>query len=334
MRSPLSGSDRSRLSALTLEPKLAATGWQMTFLGDGDDGPDTVFHPGLNAALSSGAEIRFAMSARVYQPDDPWMVEKRVAEMTASGKALFDSSKIRLYEDPMPGAVAALEPTTYFNGLVTNELCLKTYQPCDNLLIDGTERAFPMSIVPRLSRSRMSNHIGAASIAFDDAGVICLCVTGGAAAVSAGKISASAAGSIDEGDIVGATSLTGAIADTISRELAEETGLDPRTSVRTRVIAFARDLTRGGKPEFLAVSRVKGNWAEIVGDLGEDERNFTAGHLMLDARAMGIDGVNAWMNENSGRTSYALKSTWEFFYREHARPTSVLPDMLGFWGRS
>lgn len=332
MRSPLSGADRSRLSALTLEPRLASAGWQMAFLGDGDDEPDTVFHPGLNAALSAGSQIQFTISEDSYQPDDPWMVEKRVAEMTASGKVVFDSPKIRLCADPVPGAAVGLEKTTYFNGLTTNEFCLKTYKPCDNLLIDGTERAFPMSMVPKLSRSRMSNHIGAASIAFDDEGVICLCVTGGAAAVSAGKISASAAGSIDEDDIVGATSLTGAIADTISRELAEETGLDPRTSVRTRVIAFARDLTRGGKPEFLAVSRVKGNWAEIVGELGEDERNFTAGHLMLDAKAMGIDGVSSWMIENSGRTSYALRSAWEFFCREHARPTSVLPAMLGFWG--
>lgn len=319
MGNSLSGADRTRLSDLTIEPKLAAVGWQMAFLGDEADKPDTIFHPALNAALAAGADLPFVLSRKVFGPDDAWMIEKRVAEMTASGKSVFDSPKIRLAEDPIPGVPVLLEQTSYFKGLVTNELCLKTYHPCDNVSIDGTDRAFPMSMIPKLSRSRMSNHIGAASLAFDDDGVVCLCVTGAAAVVASGKVSPSAAGSLDVECMDDAVSLTRAISDTVSRELAEETGMDPETGVETRVIAFIRDLSRGGKPEFVAVSKVRGRWSEIASELRDDEKKFTAGHLMVDVRSIGMDGMNSWMMENSGRTSYALKSAWEFLCMEMTR---------------
>jgi hypothetical protein len=301
----------------------------MAFLSEEVDEPDTIYHEGLNASLSDGVPLPFVMSVRPFEPDDGWMMDRRVGQLQADGRKIFDASRIRMASDPSSGHPVALEPTSYFKGLVTNEFCLREYQACDGVSVDGTERAFPMSTIPRLARSRMSNHIGAASLAFDDDGCLCLCRTGSAAAVSAGRITSSAGGSIDIADIAGASSLTQAVADAISRELVEETGLPSGTSVETRIIAFVRHLERGGKPEFIGVSRVKGRWANFGRQVGDAERAFTDGHIVLDVAAMGVDGMSSWMAGNEGQTSYTLKSAWEFFCQEHARQNSALPGMLG-----
>ncbi len=333
MGGSLSGADRSRLSGLTLEPRLASAGWKMAFLSEEIDEPDTIYHEGLNASLADGVPLPFVMSVRPFEPDDGWMVDRRVGQLRAEGKKIFDSPKIRMASDPLPGHPVALEPTSYFKGLVTNEFCLRAYQACDGVSVDGTERAFPLSTIPRLARSRMSNHIGATSLAFDDDGCLCLCTAGSAAAVAAGKVTSSAAGSIDMEDIAGAASLTQAVADAITRELMEETGLPAGTPVETRVIAFARHLERGGKPEFIGVSKVAGRWADHGNRIGDAERAFTDDHIILDLASMGIDGMNVWMTGNAGRTSYALKSAWEFLCQEHARQNSVLPGWIGIFAR-
>lgn len=329
MAGNLTQQDRSRLSELTLDPSLASGGWQLAFLGDESEVADTVFNPALNAALATGWEMPISRRETEFAPDDAWIVEKRVAEMIAAGKTVFDAPKLRLHSDPAVGHPAELEATTYFNGLATNDLCLKSYRPCDNLEIDGTERAFPKGVIPRLSRSRMSNHLGAASLAFDDDGVVCLCVAASAAAVASGKVAPSAAGSLDMTDIDDVGSITEAVRGAIDRELAEETGLDPKTAITTRVIGFIRDLNRGAKPEFIAVSRVHGRWAEVAGSLGEEELKFTASHIMLDTADLGTEGMHRWMSENSHRTSYALKTAWEFLCLEMSRPGSDVPILIG-----
>lgn len=323
MGGSLSGADRSRLSGLTLEPRLASAGWKMAFLNEELDEPDTIYHEGLNVSLSEGIPLPFVMSVRPFEPDDGWMADRRIRQLQAEGRKIFDSSKIRMASDPSAGHPVALEPTSYFKGLVTNELCLREYQACDGFFIDGTERAFPLSMIPRLARSRMSNHIGVTSLAFDDDGCLCLCMTGSASAVAAGKITSSAAGSIDIEDLAGATSLTQAVAQAISRELAEETGLTPDVAIETRVIAFVRHLERGGKPEFIGVSRISGRWADIGNVVGETEREFTEGHVILDVRALGVDGASLWMADNGEKASYALRSAWEFFVMEHSRQNSA-----------
>lgn len=329
MGGSLSGADTSRLSGITLEPRLASTGWKMAFLNEESDEPDTIYHEGLNASLADGVPLPFVMSMRPFEPDDGWMVDRRIRQLQAEGRKIFDSSKIRMASDPSAGHPVALEPTSYFKGLVTNELCLREYQACDGLSVDGTERAFPLAVIPRLSRSRMSNHIGATSLAFDDDGCLCLCITGSASAVAAGKITSSAAGSIDMEDVAGAASLTHALAGAISRELVEETGPDPDIGIETRIIAFVRHLERGGKPEFIGVSRIRGRWADIENIVGQTERDFTDGHAILDVRSLGVDGASRWMAENAEKASYALKSAWEFFVMEHSRRNSALPGWIG-----
>jgi hypothetical protein len=302
----------------------------MAFLNEEIDEPDTIYHEGLNASLADGALLPFVMSVRPFEPDDAWMLDRRVSQMRAEGRNIFDSIKIRMASDPAAGHAVALEPTSYFNGLVTNEFCLQEYQACDGLSVDGTERAFPLSMVPKLSRSRMSNHIGVTSLAFDDDGCLCLCVTGAAATVGAGEVTSSAAGSIAMADIAGASSLTQAVAEAITRELVEETRLEKAVAVETRIIAFVRHLERGGKPEFIGVSRIRGRWAAVAHRINDAERPFTHSHIVLDAAALGLDGVGRWLAEQSGHTSYALRSAWEFLSHAHARQNSALPGMLGF----
>jgi hypothetical protein len=324
----LSGQGRTPLSALMLDPKLTAAGWQMAFFGNYDDEPAAVYHPGLNAALAAGEALRHVDTGGTFRPDEAWMVERRVSEMQASGKKIFDAPKIRIANDPVPGSPVSIERTTYFNGLVTNELCLKTYRPCDGLEIDGTDKAFPLATIPRLSRSRMSNHLGVSTLAFDEDGKMILCVTGSASAVSAGKISASASGSVDQEDIEGAETLTDAAIASINRELTEEVGLTEDIVVQTRIIAFLRNLERGGKPEFVGVSKILTKFSEAATVVSDVEQGFIDGHMVLDVAVLGIDGVSEWMAKNQSRTSYALRSSWEFFCLEYARPGSRLSAWL------
>ncbi len=318
----LSEPDRSKLSGLTLEPKLASAGWKMAFVGDDDD-PDTIYHEGLNSSLADGAPMPFVMSVRPFEPDDAWMLDKRVVQMRTDGCAVFDNAKIRMATDPTAGHPVALEPTSYFNGLVSNEFCLREYQACDGVAVDGTERAFPASMIPRLVRSRMSNHIGVTSLAFDDEGRLLLRVSAPAAAVSAGNVTSSATGSIDLKDLAISTSLTEVAASTISRELEAAAGTPG--SAETRVIAFLRHLERGGKPEFIAISRIRCRWADAM----NNDRECGAGNrIVLDLASMGFDGMNAWMSTNAHRTSYALKSAWEFFVQERSRKNSAIPGWI------
>jgi hypothetical protein len=326
---PISKPDAGLLTSLRLSPKLTGDGWTLTAVGSHGTAQDTVFSARLNAHLADGGPVHFKMSPNCFSPDDGWLLRRRVEELRSAGKKLFDSPKIRLVDDPVPGLPARVMQTTYFNGLVTNELCLRSYRLSQEHVLDGTGRAFPDCEVPRLADSMMSNHIGACSLAFDTDGVLCLCETGAASAVSAGKLSPSAAGSLDMEDLHAASSLTEAVCAALSRELSEETGLDSSAEVETRVIAFARHLERGGKPEFVGVSKIPGRWSDLCGRLDQSEADYTSGHVFVNLMSEGSDTVDEWMLRNRGRASYALLTSWHFLKEELGREDSPVRDFVG-----
>ena len=323
----VSGIDPSYLDSLRLPEELVSAGWAVSAVGG--EHRDTVFCDSYNTWLTAGGRNRLGMRKVAYSCPHPELPIKLVEDMRGRGKSVFNQGKIRLGVDPSPGVPVTLSETDYFSGLATNDVCLRTVRLGGGKAIDGSSEAYPDGIIPTLARSRMSNHIGVSTLAFDNHGILLLCRTGIASAVAAGRIAPSASGSCDTPDFEDAFDIVDAVTRCVSRELAEETGLRGEVPCETRLVAFLRNLHRGGKPEFVAVSRIGVSWAEASSGIGSAETVYTDGHEFLDVRAMGIGGLERWLAENRARTAYSLASSVYFLARECRRVGSRVPAMLG-----
>ncbi len=321
----VSSSRRERLIGLELDESLVNAGWSLESV-DLDGIPDTVENAVLNAHLLAGGALPFVRSQNVFTPTIPRLVEARIEELRGAGKIVFDSPKIRI--DVEPTATSRISMTSYFNGLVTNDLCLRDFDMPDGRRLDGTEIAFPSGIIPPLDQSVLSNHVGSAALAIDEAGVLMFCRASSASAVGASRLAPSASGSCDVEDFNGKTNVVDAITSCLTRELREEGALDD-VHVECRIVGFLRTLERGGKPEFIGLMKVHGRWSEVVGSLSDDERRFTDGHIFVDCAALGKDGLVAWISQNSSRLSYAAKTPLRALLNVMDQEDSDIADWLG-----
>lgn len=276
-----------RLRALKMDDRLVRAGWEIGSF-DKDGRPHYVTNPFINATLAVGVEIPFVVGTQVFRCPSKEALVNRLERATASGKVLFNAPKMRLWSDPEPGMRAVLGKTDFYNGLVTNEMVGEDGQ--------SFRAAYPGDVIPTLSASAMSNHIGVAAIAIDEDGIARLCVAGRASAIEAGRLTASASGSCDIEDFDEAPGLVAAARRSVERELVEETGLLSGVPVRTKVVAFLRNLERGGKPEFVATIVVGGRWREVTKKLHADEQKYSASHVdipleELSAREPNVRGM-------------------------------------------
>lgn len=322
----VSKANRSRLVGLALDRGLAEAGWKLASVS-ADGIADTVFHPGLNRNLADGRGMRMSFVDDSFQASIRGLAHARVEELRAQGKIVFDAPKLRMMSEPTESV--ALGKTTYFNGVVTNDFCLKDFSPEGGNRTDGTSIAFPGGIIPPLQRSLMSNHVGAAALGVDGNGVMMFCIAGAASAVSASKISPAAAGSCDVEDFAGRSDFIEAVSTALTRELREEVGIVADAHVETRILGFIRDLERGGKPEFVGIARVAAGWEQCREELSVDEKNFTDGHISIDCRKLGQEGTCMWFEANRDKLAYATRTTFMAFSVEMSREGSSLPEWLG-----
>jgi hypothetical protein len=124
-----------------------------------------------------------------------------------------------------------------------------------------------------LHDSNLNNHVGVTTLGITSDCCFVIWQQGNRVVEGPGKVIATASGSVDFADWDGA-SLKETLQRAIAREFAEETksgglfaGVDASTLVhRTHVIGFFRWLQRGGKPEFLAISRLQVDSASLRPD--------------------------------------------------------------------
>ncbi len=320
--SPISINERPELF---LPSKLLNSGWQFAMYTQGK--PRIVRNQKLDDYLFQGGRLKFSLSEQRFEAGNQDIISERIEDAKAKGKSLFNSDKIRLDTDPEPGKTVECSMTDYFQGLATNEMTYKTFSQAGEITLYGTELAYPDQLVQSLQGSRLSNHIGASALAFDSEGVLSLALTGKASMLSAQKITASAAGSCDLCDFdASQTDFNTALLNGVIRELEEEQGVSRRYIVESRLVAFHRDLERGGKPDFLSLIKLSKPWKVVRNELSDEEKAYTTSHVEIDVKAIGLNGLLDWASGQGDRISFTLAQNLFAITEFSKRNPSVLAE--------
>jgi hypothetical protein len=199
----------------------------------------------------------------------------------------FNGDKIRLCGD-LPvreGERIAIQETDYLSSLMTDQLTgyrvrsIKTLPNAEpaNVLWDGVS-AF-VSGDPKnrhrlksLQEAQISNQLGGSTLAFSSDGHLMIVYQSKDNLQSINLLAPSGSGSLDwKADALAVTSkdLISLVEFGVRRELQEECALDAPDRRRRlisssiKVIAFARMIHRGGKPEFFCLSRIGATAGEL-----------------------------------------------------------------------
>lgn len=204
------------------------------------------------------------------------------------GKQFFNEEKLCLSRDIDPKSnVVHCHKGTYYDTFLTNQICGKSLQSTkdDSIIVDATND-FPIDEkgnVLRLSevtKAEMNNEIGISTIGITKDNYIIFWKQNAQAQSSTGLLVPTGSGSCDWKDLVRGKSeennkdekstwdfretITGAM----QRELWEESMAntkckDYRKVGKTRVIGFFRWTIKGGKPEFVGVTKINMDFNEI-----------------------------------------------------------------------
>lgn len=222
----------------------------------------------------------------------------------AAGAFVANHKKIRLASDfdiPL-GEPVMVQETDYLSSLMTDQMALLRVSRNDELLYHPTDGFLQTTgqsvLLLPLSQSRMSNQVGASTLAFTTDGHLVFVQQTATNAQSAGTLAPSGSGSLDLDDLNhGGSDLLGVVRYGASRELIEECGLhdklDPADFARQHihVFAFARMLHRGGKPEFFCVARLPFTSEQVHASMPtRHERRFTQRSESASAERVDSDG--------------------------------------------
>jgi hypothetical protein len=294
---------------LTVANAALKSGWDCIEI----NGSNPIFsvNRAINEWLRETGEVGYTLSDSQYANPIEKYKDTFIQNMKARGKSIFNSPKIRL--DAEPDGKFELSMTTYFDGLMTNDFLLNETNFPSDIRDDAFATLFPESRIDLLSDSNLSNHIGSAALAFDEEGSLVLCKTTHASAVNGGKLAASAAGSCDASIFNDKGDLKECIKRTMLTELAEETAIRPGTINGCEVLGMARDLVRTGKPEFYGIITVDGKWQDNLGALSNDEKKYTAGHLIIKRQEFETSGLLNYLISSGMNIGHNLiVSSWLF----------------------
>jgi hypothetical protein len=194
-------------------------------------------------------------------------------------RQIFENErKLCLCSDPNPSEEELLfHYGGYFDSWMTNEACTRALLDDDgNIVVDGRS-LFPADLgadtlcLRGLGHSSMNNHLGVSTLAFARDGVLMLSRQSKRAVVGGGQINASGSGSSDAGDFdTSRSTLQAAVKYGMRRELSEEQmnrpGIPLHHIRQTRIVGYFRWSNRGGKPEFVGVTTLDCNSAELEAD--------------------------------------------------------------------
>lgn len=199
-------------------------------------------------------------------------------------KLFFNESKLCLSSDLTgnPDCVRVFK-ARYFDSLLTNELCTRNLVTRDKYpsVVFRGEGIFPSVVdesyqlrLNSIADSLMANHIGVSTIAHTADGFLILWRQSPAAQQSQTLAVSTGSGSCDWTDLGPDLSLHKTIVSAMERELHEES-LRRRSIIRrdqiaqTKILGFFRWVTRGGKPEFVGISKLTVHKSDL--EPSEDE---------------------------------------------------------------
>ena len=238
----------------------------------------------------------------ILSDTDPYLHEAfdyLVARLHSTvGKHFYNESKVSLRTELKEGVKSVIVgKTSYIASSLTNDACT------NRLVRQGRIYADLTVLYPKVQKgertellgladSRLSNHLGASTIALfqqeDGVCMVSLPIQGNSAARSSGKLAPTGSGSLDWLDVRMSPKkdLLSIVARGATRELCEEQGLIPlgnggkkldyvinKHSVRTMVMGYYRWLNYGALPQFCCISTIR---VESIYDLKPDKRELAA----------------------------------------------------------
>ncbi len=150
----------------------------------------------------------------------------------------------------------------YYNSYLTNTIYNKKLTEKDtgfSLYPPLNSRIYK---IPLLENSKLSNHIGVSTLLVTSDEKTYLLVQNSKTVQNSDLLVPTGSGSVDFKDAGELKDLREIIIRAAERELKEETTVDANLlrqtgiNIKTTVIGFYRDLTRGGKPEFCCVTEI------------------------------------------------------------------------------
>lgn len=302
-----------RMQTWGLAGDLARAGYEL----DRTD-PASVHAPEVNRALREGADADIELLQR-KPPERPSGLCSAVIlrRHFRSGAVLFNGAKVSQLDD-LRLVDGRLQPvrfreSRYFDGLLTNEFAgLEVRGRGGQQLFRGDSLFMEDGKVLSLAQSSASNAVGVSTLALTRDNVLVISRQGERSAVSAGLLAPSGSGSADWADARGTKSLRAFLVRVAERELLEECGLDAATTRSTQVLAYARLLHRGGKPEFYCFTWLGVPYAAI--SVRRQERG-----LMFEHEALRIDEPQAFRADMAA-----------FFRRHRASLSPVLRSHAHF----
>jgi hypothetical protein len=230
--------------------------------------------PAVDLELRS-KDVRVDKSADRYRlPDQAAAVRSYVMTSRMWGQSMFDGQLIRLASDltaPLGDAPAALQLATYFDGECTNEMMDQVVERrssvgSSTVAYDAKDLALDGQLLRDLRSSLCANVIGISTLGFTNDGRIVLPSQSDENARSKRQLAPSGSGSAEMArDVHAGDTLQDVVARAMARELIEECfeGSRHPPRVRTKVIGFARVVTRGGKPEFFGISYIHAPFSSV-----------------------------------------------------------------------
>ncbi|MBK5088393.1 hypothetical protein IQ287_20730 [Burkholderia sp. R-69927] len=232
-----------------------------------------VFHRPTNLLLQDPrSAISCAAIRRVkdYELPETLKIYRIIAFIytRSSGGLLYNENKIGLKTDlesianiPPKQAEICISKTTYFDFICSNDLTRYYILPSDTRAGIGEDlfdlvRSRTTGRVISLANSSLSNHMGGGTLAIARSGQLYLSKQGKLTLAARGLLAPTGSGSFDWRDQWFKRNLHQLIVTGIERELREECAYTKKDIEETIILGYGRDIRRGGKPDFFAVSFV------------------------------------------------------------------------------
>jgi hypothetical protein len=204
-------------------------------------------------------------------------------------KYFFNQNKVCLSDDLDHLSIEVYcHKGSYFDTFLTNNICTKLIRTIDNnkLVVDG-RHYFPVDYIEQtneislkeVSRSLMNNEIGVSTLGFTSDNYLVIWKQNMKAQSSSNLFVPTGSGSSDWADIIDGN-FSETIRNGMARELWEESG---RKSIgahyknigETKILGFFRWVKRGGKPEFVGITKLHARLAQLKPEEMEVRRSRT-----------------------------------------------------------
>jgi hypothetical protein len=228
----------------------------------------------------------------------------------SKGGLLHNESKIRLASDPAMlldmldgNGRVLIQKTSYYMSICSNELTRFIAIPKGEKIASGEDlfnrlRSRETGVIFSLEDSELSNHMGGGTLALTPDGRLHLSKQGRLAIVSSGMLASAGSGSFDWNDQAGRTkNFAGLIKTGLERELMEECSVLKKDIRRTIILGMCRDLSRGGKPDFLGITFLKRNGVRFEPKISRTEIGFVDHHDAIELAATTAAGLKAQLED-------------------------------------